>query len=261
MAEESRHRDAEYVALDSWHAVLDTNGLTLRGTQGDFDFWVADPEMRRLVESAPRQIFRLCVPDIVVREMANHFRERLQESARSLGSALSNVGRLLDRTLERGVSAEEVALAIETFEVRFRQSLAALDIHVEPLPPMLAGVEIVLQRDLQRRKPFGERSGGMRDALIWESVLELCRREPRSLAFITGNTQDFADDSKVRLHPDLLADFETVRSERQEVRLYRSIKEFNDAHLTRSEADSPGADIHSQDEARAPVPPVNDTSE
>lgn len=233
MAEEPRPRDADYDRQDTWHVVFDTNGLTLRGTQGDFDFWLADPEMKRLVERAPRQIYHLCVPDVVVREMANHYRERMRESLRGLGSALINIGRLLNRTIERGVPAQEVELAISAFGARLRQSLAAVNIHVEPMPARLAGVELLLERDLRRRKPFGDRQSGMRDALIWESILELCRRDPRSLAFITGNTQDFADDTKRSLHSDLLADFDAVRVEDEEVEFYRSIKEFNDVHLAR----------------------------
>ena len=213
------------------------------------------------MELAPHQIYRLCVPEVVVRELANHYRERLQETAPGLGNVARSIGRLLNRTIEQGVTSDEISSAISSYETHLRQLLASLDIHVEPLPTLLIGVEILLERDLRQWKPFGERQSGMRDALIWESILALCRREPRSLGLITGTTQDFADDSKRVLHADLLDDFNHVRVADEEVAFSRSIKEFNDARLAHSGIEEVHLSAHATGESRTPEPPVPDSSQ
>lgn len=71
----------------------------------------------------------------------------------------------------------------------------------------------------------------MRDALLWESVLELCRRDPRALVVISANTDDFADNSKTQLHLHLLNDLQSVGIEALDVSFFPSIQAFNDERL------------------------------
>ena len=249
MAEEpAPHQDTSPVVLDPWHVVVDTSAI-----YKDYNLANAHTSLllARARRSDPRRSFRLCIPHIVIREMVNHFREDLEAANERLDKALGNLGRLTNRSRGTALSSEEVAAEVTAFGIRFRQALSESAVHVEPLPSALVGVETLLRRDLLRRKPFQGRRGseggeggaheevsardrrtrrdrgGMRDALVWESVLELCRREPRSIAFITENTDDFADNSKTNLHQHMIDDLDRLDIRGARIELYTSIEQFN----------------------------------
>jgi hypothetical protein len=264
MAEESRSRDIDYVALDTWHVVLDTNEMF-------GDFRLRHRQLRFLLENARRPRFRVCVPDVVVHEIVNHFREHWSEALQRYEAAQRDLEALVGRTIADRVLFDEIRVAANLYEADLRREFESRDVHIEPIPADLAGVERLLRRDLDRLKPFGDRRvtdekrnrrdrGGMRDALIWESVLALCRREPRSLAFVSDNVGDFAEASgnrPLQLHPDLVHDLERLGMTRDMVTFYRTVGEFNQAHLrpgtSRQDASHPiqlrGDVSESQDQA------------
>jgi len=214
----------------------------------------------------------LCVPEIVVREMVNQFQEALTAAHERLAAAERELGNLLGRAISQRVDANAIRSAGVRYDAELREILASHGVSIEPLPAELACVELLLQRDLGRRKPFGDRKssdrrsnrrdrGGMRDALIWETVLKLCRQERRSLALITDNTDDFADDSKKRLHQHLLRDLHELHIQPEEVRFYRSIQEFSNAHLATSGVDNPTEDTPATASTGEAVAEIDDTSD
>jgi hypothetical protein len=238
MAEEPQAHSVDYVALDTWHVVLDTNEMF-------GDFRLRNRVVRFLLENARPPRFHLCVPEVVIREMANHFREHWSAALQKYEAAQRELEGLIGRAISDKVGSDELRAAADRYETDLRQGLLGYGVHIEPIPAELAGVEKLLQRDLDRRKPFGDRGvtdkednrrdrGGMRDALIWESVLALCHREPRALAFISDNVGDFAEASRSqppRLHPHLLQDLGRVGLTHDMVSFYKSVREFNLSHL------------------------------
>lgn len=93
------------------------------------------------------------------------------------------------------------------------------------MPAAYREARILLERDLAKRKPFNE-GKGMRDALLWECVLELCASSPRPLAVISTNTRDFADSRAGVLHEDLLVDLDRIGLPRESAEFYPSIEAF-----------------------------------
>ncbi|HZO25225.1 MAG TPA: PIN domain-containing protein [Chloroflexota bacterium] len=244
MADEPESRNVDRIESDTWHVVLDTNEMF-------GDFWLRHREIQFLLEHAQKPNFHVCLPEVVIREMSNQFRERWSEARERYETALRDLERLIGRTISDRVQAGEIDTAAGRYEIELRRTIQGYGVHIEPIPSELAGVEALLLRDLGRRKPFGDRKitdqrrnrrdrGGMRDALIWESVLALCNRERRSLAIITDNSDDFANAQGDQLHEDLLTDLADIGVDRQNVRLYKTIKAFNDVHLRHLRADAPG---------------------
>ena len=244
MAGEPESRNVDRIESDTWHVVLDTNEMF-------GDFWLRHREIQFLLEYAKKPHFHICLPEVVVREMSNQFRERWSEARERFETALRDLERLIGRTISDRVQAGEIDTAADRYEIELRRTILGYGIHVESIPTELAGVESLLQRDLGRRRPFGDRKitdqrrnrrdrGGMRDVLIWESVLALCDRERRSLANITDNSDDFANAQSDQLHEDLLTDLADIGVDRQNVRLYRTVKAFNDAHLRHLGSGIPG---------------------
>lgn len=67
----------------------------------------------------------------------------------------------------------------------------------------------LVTRAVQKKKPLDEKGHQFRDGILWLTLLDYAAGDKdRMLAFISANTKDFADDSRIGLHPDLLREAE-----------------------------------------------------
>jgi hypothetical protein len=237
MSDKPASRDIGY-RPDIRYVVLDTSAIHK-------DYRLANSETLFLLGHAATQEFRVCVPEIVVREMVNHYREDAVTANVSLDRALRALHNLLNRPVGQALTGEEMESAVQAFDAGFRESLLVHGAHIEPLPPALAGAEALIQRDLKRLKPFADRRGaprdrsGMRDALLWETALALSQREARSLVLISANSTDFGNAAGDQLHEHLLADLAGIGIGRGIVGYFRSIREFNDRYLSHLRSAAP----------------------
>jgi hypothetical protein len=55
---------------------------------------------------------------------------------------------------------------------------------------------------MRQEKPFAKGKDGLRDALIWDTIIELMRREQEHYVFITNNVRDFPSSSEQYLGTD-----------------------------------------------------------
>jgi PIN domain len=103
------------------------------------------------------------------------------------------------------------------------------DADVEVLPyPAVSHAEL-LGRCIARRKPFDQDGCGYGDALIWYTVLELCKTRSEALAFLTNNVTDFF--TKDHLHADLAGDLTQAELLSTKLVVYRSFYQFNDRRI------------------------------
>jgi len=247
LASESSSHDISYDGLESWHVVLDTSAVFK-------DYTLTRPEITHLLTRTLRPTYQICLPAIVVQEIVNHYREDLEAANRRLGTALDSIAKLVQRPIGAALTVAQVEFEVHAFQVRFIQLLGQHGVRIEAVPAALAGVEMLVARDLGRRKPFSDQRStgreeggmrdrsGMRDAIIWESVLALCQREPRSSIFVSKNTRDFADSSTTELHQDLRSDLEDLGIDGLKVQFYASIESFMDAHLTSTASENYAAE-------------------
>ena len=82
-----------------------------------------------------------------------------------------------------------------------------------------------IRRAAERIPPCAEGGKGVRDAIIWLSLLDHCsrRRETNEFVFISSNTKDFASPDKFSLQDELKADAEKYHST---VHYYSSLDSF-----------------------------------
>jgi predicted nucleic acid-binding protein len=89
--------------------------------------------------------------------------------------------------------------------------------------------EEIVKRDLNRRKPFSESGKGYRDTLIWESILQLIKREKQEIVFLTDNYKDYCcSDKDNTLHPHLYEDIRNLGIKDVKIRIIRNIPAFNE---------------------------------
>jgi hypothetical protein len=164
----------------------------------------------------------VAVPEVVIDEVTNHFRERLGKAKQTLTDAHKKLVALVP---ESGVLLNPANVEIETAKYRdfLLQQFSEVQGRILPYPNI--SHQKIVKRDLQRRKPFKENGSGYRDLLIWESLRSLTWSGHERVAFITANTKDFIADA--RLHDDLAADI--LNPDRVEV--FSSLKEFNEKHV------------------------------
>jgi len=164
----------------------------------------------------------LAVPDVVVDEVTNLFREKLTTAAITLREAHKKMKWLAPGTRDLG---ELPTVESETFKYREFLIKQISDVGGRTLAYPNIPHQTIVKRELQRRKPFKENGSGYRDLLIWESLRQLTWSGHERIAFITANVRDFITDA--RLHEDLAVDI--LNPDRVEV--FPSLKDFNEKHL------------------------------
>lgn len=168
----------------------------------------------RLVPAA-----QLCVPEVVVDEAENGFREELLKARERVARAAEELGRILGTEIAPAETASVDDLA-SAYRERLLETIASVGGKVLPYPKI--DHKRLVQRDLQRRKPFDAGGKGYRDALIWETVRLLGVLGPERVVFVSNNTKDFGDGPSV--HPDLHKDLMNPHR----VKLVRSLAAVNE---------------------------------
>ena len=159
---------------------------------------------------------RIAIPQVVLDEASRHFAERWQKASNQLSKAQAELT-ALGATITPPIPAQ-VAYPFSKPEAW------PVPVYALPYPSVPHGE--LAHRDLDRRKPFAHTGKGYRDALVWYSILELSKTAPR-IAFITNNTDDFAEEKGGPLHSHLLCDLPQGVA----VELYTSIQRFNADHI------------------------------
>ncbi len=177
------------------------------------DFHLRGAEIESLCKSIGQISGKIYIPEVVIREVINQYREKINAYRDEIGTALKGFARLTTHPiLNNPITEENVKQEAECFAALFRQRIQKLNIEVLPIPSI--SHEEMIARDLARKKPFTPAGKGYRDSLIWESILELCghtkdRLQKSSIIFVTKNHKDFCADKESSLHPDLKSDLIT----------------------------------------------------
>jgi len=186
------------------------------------NFMLDGTEFRTFISELPRLGYTLCVPKIVFNETVSKFFEetrKVYESARKIGAS-SVVFAKFDQP------SESPEIARERYQTFISEQLQVLKAEVLDYPPVTH--EELVGRALSRKKPFRDSdSGGYRDALIWETIMELAKTD--EVSFLSNNTKDYADENKRDLHQDLINDLQTRKL--RNVAFFTSLLKFNESQI------------------------------
>lgn len=141
------------------------------------------------------------LPRVVLAEAANKYQQAIDSVSKDVRNLSRRTSRLLGNDFEF-VGPDDLALARDNYA----------DFIVERLGKKCRVVgypnvshEKLVDRAVSKRKPFKESGSGYRDALIWESVLEvLAWEDAPNVIFVTQNRKDFLAEEG--LAQDLLND-------------------------------------------------------
>lgn len=181
--------------------ILDTNIIFS-------DFHLKGARIKNLCESVKSTGDTVYIPEVVVDESINKYREKTRECKFKIDRGISDFKRLTGKDVEDNpISDEFILKESEKYARSFKKQLQELGIKIIPYPS-ISHQELV-KRDLARKKPFQETGKGYRDALIWESVKSICEKslslfENPKIIFVNKNHKDFCEEGL--LHPDLKED-------------------------------------------------------
>lgn len=189
---------------------------------------LTSPDWSYVQSLLSRDVATLVVPEVVVAETIGHFPTKLADA---LSETRRAIGRLKKIVPHVDLSAPDLDIADAT--ARYKNELYARLKDLRALMPGFKHIEIdrIVQRSLQHRKPFdanGQR--GLRDALCWETVLELARtREAEEIVVVTGNTSDFGPHDG--LAPDLIDDLHKLSIPPERVKICDGLHRFVESHV------------------------------
>jgi hypothetical protein len=185
------------------------------------NWYLTGPNITILQEHMKLGASKLIIPEIVVMEVENLFKEEIikyEQPVKELNNLLSGISQKLEYDIDK---------IMELYKKALTKRLKALRAEI----PTYSDIshENVANRALSKRKPFAKSGKGYMDTLIWETILRKVADSKDETFIITNNHKDFAsEEDKEKLHPDLLNDLITNHLPPESVRLYTDIKSFID---------------------------------
>lgn len=183
-------------------------------------FW-KDNFASRLLKVAEDKRITIYISEVVQKELRHNFEKNLDKQLFELRKVNSSLRKNLRRFKQFELPDKEKCLQDfdEYYDSRVKYS------NIKILPCKDEFLQIVLERSINRQKPFTEKKTELKDALIWLTYSEYANNNNlEDCHLLTANSNDFCDlelikQKKVALHPDLKADCDKFS-------VWLSIKDF-----------------------------------
>lgn len=171
---------------------------------------------------------QLVIPQIVILEAKNQYRERLLKRNERFLSCGNEI---------KGMLTPSIQLDLPQFNLEelCREYSAHLDRRLRELKAIILDHSDILHdkivtRDLDRRSPFRRSGKGYRDTLLWEVVLNKVAHESDLTIFITSDLEDFGNNKKPMLNDQLVDDLTSKGLPEGSVQIMEKIEDFNEQH-------------------------------
>jgi predicted nucleic acid-binding protein len=194
------------------------------------DFWLESANFQILFESVSQGNITLYIPQVVIDEVTNKYRQRLEKSSAIVNAELRTVGKLSRAVVKSPVNKGSIEEFVTSYSIKLMEILNQHGVQFLDYPNI--SHQYIAQKAMQRKKPFNANEKGYRDNLIWENIKSLLPDFDTTVAFpdivfISNNHKDFAGD-KSEVHPELASELEEEGFNSYSLILYPTISEFNE---------------------------------
>lgn len=197
------------------HIVPDANIIIAEG-------YGSSRRFRQLLSLLETLQYNLYVPKLVIEEVVAKFERDFDEDIEEIKRRVKDLSLRLDKELSSHIDeldrAHEISSSRQRLEARFGASNCTILDY-----PVISHEELV-RRATTRTKPFDNEGSGYRDALIWETVLNLATEVDSEVVFIS-NDNDFSN-RKHELHIELKNQLVDRGLTEDKVILLRSLSTF-----------------------------------
>jgi hypothetical protein len=162
--------------------VVDTNCIVHR------DWLLTTAPWRVLAYRSRQGLCSLVVPELVVREAVGRYRDAVaaaSEKARTASADLLRLG------LEGSAADINIDAATTSYEDQLRRSIDDAG-GVVAEPPAINVLDLA-DRAIARRRPFDQKGGGFRDALLWAHVLATLSTGGSETVLVSADRSAFSD--------------------------------------------------------------------
>lgn len=192
------------------------------------DFQMSGNAFRVFLTGFRKAGLKPCVPESVVDEVLNKYKENCDDLARRAAKLSHDAGRLAGSNLIKVFPDREYTDLLYS-EYSTKLAKAILNNGFVQLPYPSISHKDLAQRAVTKRRPFRESDSGYRDSLLWLSVVERLTKDREPIAFVTNNTRDFGSEGK--LHDHLIEDLNKVDLSSDVLRLFSTLSELNEAMI------------------------------
>jgi hypothetical protein len=201
--------------------VVDTSVIVGEG------WWFDSPSFRVLMAECRKGNHSLAVPEIVVLEAVEKFRDEAYAAREALRKALRTTNTLGIYKSAPLPTDEVLAERVTHYEKHLRAVVASVGT-ILPIPTVLHAE--VVARALARRKPFDAKGrSGYRDTLIWETILA-SHGHPYGSTALLSRDGDYAESDRKELARALRDDLD-ARDASGTVAYYDGLAPFLAAHV------------------------------
>ncbi len=163
------------------------------------------------------------IPKIVIEEIVNRYKEDLTNLLFSIKKSQKQLKRLVPQFNDSIITTIKIDDHVDLYKTALLSKLQNSNCTIMPYPNI--SHELVIQQDLQRKKPFKLNGAGYRDFLIWQNIKNLVNSGIDQVVFITNNSRDFGIDSTI--DPELRNEIFNPNN----IVLYSSLKQFNELFI------------------------------
>lgn len=191
------------------------------------DLWLRSQATRLLLDYINRTDSRLLVGEIVIKEAEAYFKRLIEQNLSSVESAVHNASK---NYLVGLPNIDHDKTFNETY-INWRSNF---DIILRKGTGVIYGTDTevlneAVRRCIERIPPSKDTGEGMRDVVIWLNFLAYCKERLKTykgyhVAFISGNTRDFADTSNSNEFKSQLLD--DIEKTEVKVDYYPSLEAF-----------------------------------
>lgn len=136
------------------------------------DFFLKKAQIISLCETASRCGIEIYVPEVVIAEIINQYREKLEEICHKVNECIRGIDQIAPQyTFNNPFSDVVKNNLLKEYGAHLRNRINELGIKIIPYSQI--SHKDLVKRDLARKRPFQNSGKGYRDALIWESVLDI----------------------------------------------------------------------------------------
>ena len=202
------------------HFVLDANTVIA-------EQYGASAHMRALLSASSAVGFQVHLPKVALEEIAAKYERELSKNAKEADKNLSRLSWLLGRSIDSPMEGFDPKEETRAFREKLLSHLGMTESHIIDYPDTLH--ETLVKRATSRKRPFDDNGSGYRDAIIWESVLELATQVKGPIVLVTKD-KDFRERSS-NLHGDLIKDLERLGLPEDKVILATDLASLVEQHV------------------------------
>jgi hypothetical protein len=167
------------------------------------DYFFDNKSNKKLLEYCKEGLLHIYMSEIVRLELRRQFQKELENKNKELEKIIKELNRL---KVEREISIILIDEHLKKFDNFYKRlnsydNFYILQCNNDFLPD-------IIERAINRKKPFTEEKSELKDAIIWKTYSDYVERNNTlDCILLTNNTSDFCDKKdKSKIHSDLAAD-------------------------------------------------------